>query len=360
MSNKFLNPSIIAKEAVMVLENNLIAGSLAYKNFSSEFSKVGDTITVRKPAVFQAKDFNDQIEIQNATETGITLTLDKFKDVSFAVTSKDLSLSLEEFSKQLLQPAMRALHQQIDSDVLSVAPQFPGYYQKGATPVLADFAKMGLILNDNKAPMDSRYAVLNATHYSEYVSLDSIARVDASGSSAGLRQAMLGRVLDFDTYMDQNMPSLPVVSTITGKASASKGDDCFVMATSADVPVGSLFSVAGDSTVYQVIGVDLNAKKVYVDEEIAKATAEGGANVTFQGGNKTSLFFHKNAIALVSAPLESMAGNNGRSATESFNGITIRVTMDYDINTKKDIVSVDCLYGVKVIDKALGARLISA
>ena len=357
MANTFLTPSILAKESARILENNLVAGALAYKAYSSDFAKVGDTITVRKPASFTAQDFSSSISVQNATETGITLRLDKFKDVSFAVTAKDLSLSLDDFSARLLQPAMVAIRQQIDADVLAVAPEFPYFYQRGASATLADFAQVGKVLNDNKAPMDDRYAVLNPSHYADYVALDGIARVDASGTSAGLRNASLGRVLGFDTYMDQNMPASPTNSVTTGAASGTKGDAYFTVATASEgVPVGAMFTVADDTTVYTVTGIDATDKKIFVLGGVQK-TASSKA-VTFANGINTSLFFHKNAIALVSAPLESLAAD--KTATETYNGITIRVTMGYDINTKKDIVSVDCLYGVKVMETALGCRLLSA
>lgn len=361
MSNTFLTPSIIAKESAIELVNNLVAGNLVYKGYSPEFAKVGDTITVRKPASFTAQDFNEEngIQVQNATETGITLTLDKFVDVSFAITSKDLSLSLNEFSERLIKPAMRAIYQRIDSDILAVAPQFPAFHQRGASAAIGDFAQMGKILNENKVPMDSRNAVLGASHFADYLSLPNITEVAAAGTTAGLREAALGRVLGFDTYMDQNIGDLPENTTTTGNATGTKGDAYWTVATSADVPVGSLFKVAGDTTVYTVTKTDLTNKRIYVAGGVQKTiSTEGGAGVTFVSGKASSLFFHKNAIALVSAPLETLGNVNTASVT--WKGITIRVTQAYDINYKKDIISIDCLYGVKPIDINLGARLISA
>ena len=58
MTNTLLTPNIIAKEALIVLENNLVLGNLVHRDFSDEFTKVGDTITVRKPATFDSKVWN--------------------------------------------------------------------------------------------------------------------------------------------------------------------------------------------------------------------------------------------------------------------------------------------------------------
>ena len=47
MPNNFLTPQIIANEALMVLQANLVMANLVHKDYSKEFVKVGDTITIR-------------------------------------------------------------------------------------------------------------------------------------------------------------------------------------------------------------------------------------------------------------------------------------------------------------------------
>ena len=57
MGNTFLTPSIVANEALMVLESNLTMANLVHRDYSDEYVQVGDTITIRKPAKFVAKNF---------------------------------------------------------------------------------------------------------------------------------------------------------------------------------------------------------------------------------------------------------------------------------------------------------------
>ena len=77
MGNTLLTPSIIAREALMVLRNNAVMAKLVHRDYSNEFvTGVGDTITVRKPATFVAKEFTSAIEIQEATETGVPIKMD--------------------------------------------------------------------------------------------------------------------------------------------------------------------------------------------------------------------------------------------------------------------------------------------
>lgn len=118
MANTFLTPDIIAKEALMVLENNLVMAGLVHRDYSPEFAKVGDTITIRKPAKFIAKNFTGQISRQDVEEGSTTVKLDRWRDVSVDVTSKELTLDIRDFSVQVVTPAMQAIAQAVDSDVL--------------------------------------------------------------------------------------------------------------------------------------------------------------------------------------------------------------------------------------------------
>jgi hypothetical protein len=121
MPNTFLTPQIIAMEALAILKNNLVMADLVHSDYSSEFVKVGDTITVRKPAVLVAKDFAGNIDVQDLVEEGVAVKMDRFKDISVKLTSKQETLELKDFARQVIEPAMVALAEQIDSDLANFA-----------------------------------------------------------------------------------------------------------------------------------------------------------------------------------------------------------------------------------------------
>ncbi len=123
MANTFLTPAIIAREAMMQLRANCVMAGLVHRDYSSEFvSGVGDTVTIRKPASFEAQEFDrtSGIAIQSAEENGVDVKLDKLLDVSFEVTAEQLTLEIADFSAQLLQPAMQSFAQKIDLYLLSL------------------------------------------------------------------------------------------------------------------------------------------------------------------------------------------------------------------------------------------------
>ena len=120
-NNTFLTPEVVAKEALMVLQSNLCMADLVHRDHSSEFVAVGDTVSIRKPAKFVAKNFTGTTENQDIKETSVPVKLDRFRDVTVAVTSKEMTLDIADFSKQVVEPAMQAIAQAIDEDLLAVA-----------------------------------------------------------------------------------------------------------------------------------------------------------------------------------------------------------------------------------------------
>ena len=120
MGNTILTPQIIANEALMVLQSNLTMANLVHRDYSNEFVKVGDTITVRKPATFVAKNFTGQTQAQDITEGSVTVKMDRFRDITVNVGSKEMTLDIRNFSEQVITPAMQVMAQQIDADLLAV------------------------------------------------------------------------------------------------------------------------------------------------------------------------------------------------------------------------------------------------
>ncbi|PIV86698.1 P22 coat protein, partial [Candidatus Kaiserbacteria bacterium CG17_big_fil_post_rev_8_21_14_2_50_51_7] len=76
MANIFLTPSIIAKEALIVLENNLVFGGLVHRAYDTEYHKVDDTIRIRVPATFESKVWAGSWSAQDISEKSVSVKLD--------------------------------------------------------------------------------------------------------------------------------------------------------------------------------------------------------------------------------------------------------------------------------------------
>ena len=207
MANTFLTPDIIAREALMVLRNNAVMANLVYRDYSSDFvGAVGDTITVRKPASFVANEFTDTITVQDATEDSITIQMDKHLDVSFKVTAKQMSMDIEEFSRQLLVPAMQAFADKVDKYLLALESQVTGRVTPAGDAITpADIIAARKMLTKNAAPQADRHLVVGSDAEADLLGNELFISAEKVGDEgSALREASLGRKFGFDTYVDQN------------------------------------------------------------------------------------------------------------------------------------------------------------
>ena len=209
MANTILTPAIIAREALMVLRNNAVMANLVHRDYSDEFvGKVGDTITVRKPASFSAKEFSGNITVQDATEAGVTVKMDKHLDVSFAVTSAQMALSIEDFSKQLLVPAMQAFADKIDTLLLGLKTDISNSTTATGN-VQNDVVEARAFLTKNAAPLTDRRFVYNSNTESALLKSELFVSAEKVGDEGtALREASLGRKFGMDFYVDQNMDAV--------------------------------------------------------------------------------------------------------------------------------------------------------
>lgn len=211
MANTILTPDIIAREALMVLRNNAVMANLVHRDYSDEFvGAVGDTITVRKPATFVANEFNGNIAVQDATETGVPVVMDKHLDVSFAVTSKQMTMDIADFSKQLLVPAMQAFANKVDKYLIDLGEEATNRVISSGTfnhNAMIDIRKH---LAKNAAPLTDRRFVVGADLEADLLKDELFVNADKVGDNGtALREASLGRKFGFDCYVDQNAGAIP-------------------------------------------------------------------------------------------------------------------------------------------------------
>ena len=124
---------------------------------------------------------------------------------------------------------------------------------------------------------------------------------------------------------------------------------------------GDLFTVAGDTQQYVVTGgphtAAANAIAGVTFEPGAKIAWADNAQITFVVNHVANVAFHRNAIALVVAPLE-MPDGAAKSMVMGNRGLGIRYVSDYSIDSKADTISLDVLVGSRAIDPRLAVRVL--
>jgi len=370
MANAFITPSMIAQEALTALEARLAASNLVYRGVERDFNTPrakGDTINVKVPATFASKQFVSTTSAQNITESSVAVKLDTIADVSVDITSKEMSLSLDDLSAQVIRPAIYSIAEQIEENVLGALVAGSSLYEtKTATAVISDIGKLAKALDIKKVPKSERYLFLHPEHQYEYVVLDAIVGFDKSQNIGALREAEVGRVFGFDTYASPLCPNTDAATAGTAtayKAAGTAGASVVALTAmsgaTATVKTGDKFVI--DNHVYT-----FTADGTGSDSAIASIAVEPALHTTFTATDAFvirapfSVGFHKSALTLAVAPMEAPVGGADGAVAISPNGLAVRVVYGYTQSTKTNNISIDVLYGIKILDGNRVVRMIDA
>lgn len=411
MPNTLITPSLIAKEALMQLENNLVFANRVHREYKKEFTGgQGSTVSIRRPVKFNTSNGATLVK-QDVEEKSTNIVIDQRKHVGWEFLTQDLTLSIEEYSARYIQPAAITLANTIDR---AIATLYRSVWNSVGTPgtTPASFAAIAAAaqrMDEMAVDGSGRTMALNPA--ARYAVAGNQTTLNAVGdkSRSAYQMAEVGNVATFDTYSTQNVRTHTVgVATGTPLVNGASQNVTYANATGSNwsqslitdgwtnsttgiLKAGDVFTIAGVFAVNPVPD-DTGAKQVqpYLQQFTVLADANSGATtgpatltisppiitsgpqqtcsaapadnaaITVLGTGGTAypqnLAFHKNAFALVTVPLE-MPDGAAFKARESYNGLSLRVIKDYDITNDTEIIRLDVLYGVKAIYPDLAARL---
>lgn len=402
MPNTLITPSVIANEALMQLENNLVMGKLVHREYKKEFVKVGESVSVRKPVKFSVSTGATRVN-QDVEEASTSITVDQRKHVSWKFATQDLTMKVEDYSERYIKPAMISLANDVDSALTRLYQGVFANVGTAGTPpsTFLNFGAAAQRMDEMAVPTEERRMVLSPA-----------AALNAADMLKGLynpelvkgavRGRSIGPLAGFDTYMDQNIKrhvkgagwgGSPVVnggsqSVTYAAAGHSYGSTSQTLnitgnTTATVIKKGDVFTIAG---VYSVNPVSKDVTSVLqeftVQADVTTTVTTGAAAlvispaiitsgpfqtvdaapansaaITVKADHTANLCFHRNAFALVTCPLEEPDGA-AWAKRQSANGLSVRVVKDYDIASDDEIIRIDILYGVKALYPELACRLL--
>lgn len=108
----------------------------------------------------------------------------------------------------------------------------------------------------------------------------------------------------------------------------------------------------------QAINTAGNDWDILLDRPLETALADGDA-VCYGPDGDMNFAFHKNALTLVNRPLDvPLPGTGARAAYTVYNNMSMRATICYEGRSQGHLITLDGLFGVKVLDTNLGAVLL--
>jgi hypothetical protein len=396
MANTLLTPTAVTREALRVLHAKLNFIGTITRDYDNRYAvtgaKIGDTLKIRLPNQYKYRR-GRTMDVQDTSETSVDLKVDNQGGTDLNFTSNDLTLSLDDFSSRILEPAMAVVAANMEADALSMYKDV--FNQVNNTGSAITTEKIGLsrqMLVDNLAPDNDRTLLLNTQDNVDGVEAMKNLFNQASTISSQFRTGMVGRTQAYgDVYENTHLTphtrggadtayttdtrtsalatdgtEYASITVASGSGGGKKGDiftigDVYRVhpETKVSTGVAQQFVVTADfssTTITISPSIILGGAKQNVTIPTTSATAALSWAGTASASHGISLAYQKGAFAFATADLVMPKGVDF-AAREVFDGISMRIVRQYDINNDAYPCRVDVLYGWKTLRAQLACRL---
>jgi hypothetical protein len=389
MTNTLITCSIVAKEALAILENMLSFSSSVNRDWEDEFTSnqargyaPGQTINIKRPPRYTYRAGRVAVP-QSTVETTVPLTLSQ-GGCDLNLTSLERTLSLQKLEDKL-QAAMATVVNEIDRQGLQLA-HFNTFNTLGTPGTLPNTQALALqaILGANQrldemaAPRDKRRAfimnpALNAAAVQGLAGMFNSQDKLNKQYGSGMMVDSLGLSFAMDQNVDAHTNGTQAVTGTNVNGANQVGAAITVVGLGGTITKGTVITLPGvfavnpqsrtsTGTLAQfVITADVAAAATSLPISPAIVTSGAFQNVTASptsgspfvifgtasGAYNTNVAFHKDAFTLAMVPLWAPAGGKGviDVAQETYNGFTLKVTEFYDGVNDNSIMRLDVLFG---------------
>jgi hypothetical protein len=388
MANSMLTINQITREAVRLWKNtNAFLQNIDTQyddSFANTGAKIGTSLRIRLPNDYVVRS-GPAAQIQDTVEPSTTLVLATQKGVDVAFSSVDRTMSLDDYSRRVLAPAVNNVAGAVAADVMGGVEGGICNFVANVdgsnnilTPIASTFLNAGALLDINSAPVGSRKVINDP--FTEARVLASLAGL-FNPSGAISRQYSTGQMqqaLGFDWMKDQTVikhttGSLGAGATINGAGQTGQnlvvnalpgtllaGDIITIpgvfavnritkqstgqlrqFAVTANVPAGATSIPVYPALVPAVLGNPVQFQTVTASPANGAAVNQvSNVNVTY----RKSFVYCPEAVTMASADLELPRGVH-EAARESFDGVSMRMVTAYNVGNDQFITRLDILYG---------------
>ena len=389
MANSLITPTAMTRKALMILHQKLnFVGSINRQyddSFAKSGAKIGDTLKIRNPNQYTVRS-GATLSAQDTTESSTSLQVATQKGVDLNFSSTELTLSMDDFSTRILEPAMSVLAANIEADAMGMYKDvYNSVWNGGASGSYNKVLDGRVIMQRSLAPAGERTANLSPLDMADLVKDTKTLFNDQSAVSKQYKEGYMGRAAGFD-FVENTMWAAHtrgdaagyVCNTSTGITS---GSAVVTLTTgTGTINQGDVFTIAGVFSVHPETKASTGQLQQFVAsaagttsvsvypvpvtsgaaQNVAVVSAGAGKAVTVAGTASTavgtSMLYHKDAFTFATADLVMPSGVDF-SAREVLDGISIRVVRQYDINSDKFPCRLDVLYGYKTLRNQFACRL---
>ena len=183
---------LVAADALPVLVGNLVMGNLVNRDYEPVLAHAGDTVNIPIPPIMVANNILEggTVQPQNPSLGNAQIVLNTHVESTFQIPDVTKVLAVPDLLKVYMQPAVAAIAQRIESDLLNLYAGFTANTPVGTagTPIteaVVDAAETALFLA-KVPPLEQKYMVVDANTYSAWRQIPRFSEFQNSGE-AGLR-----------------------------------------------------------------------------------------------------------------------------------------------------------------------------
>jgi hypothetical protein len=202
---------LVAADALPALMANLVMGNLVNRDYEPVLAQTGDTVNVPIPPTLVANNIAEggTVQTQNPNLGNAQIVLNTHAEATFQIPDVTKVLAVPDLLKLYMQPAVVALAERIESDLLSLYPMFTSNTALGTagtaiTEATVDSAET--VLFTAKVPASAaKYLVVSSATYSELRQIPRFSEFNTAGE-AGLRALVdgaVGKMKDFYIFRSQ-------------------------------------------------------------------------------------------------------------------------------------------------------------
>jgi hypothetical protein len=402
VSNNLITNSVATRIALRLARNSNSFIKHIDTQYSDDFArapgKIGSTLRIRKPVDYVVRNGPTAVQ-QNTVENYTTLVVNGYKGVDMGFTSVDRSLSVENFTKRYIAPAVNNLVGAVATDVMSMvdtggsASSAAGAQHfvhnvdgsnNTTVPTAATWLQAGAILDANSADRKmKRMVMLDPLTQARTVSglsgfYNPQMRISDQTETGLMQKQMLG----FDWYNDQTTIRHTTGSFTAGTVNGANqtGTVLAVNAITGTLNVGDLISIAGVNSVNSVTKVSNGSVRTFTVTAAAASGATSiniwpaiipstaGAQTQYQTVDvspangaaitlltkagetyRKNLAFVPEAFTLATVDLDLPTAGVVDAARESYDGISMRMITYFDAINDVWGTRLDILYGYALL-----------
>jgi hypothetical protein len=202
---------LVAADALPALMGNLVMGNLVNRNYEATLAQAGDTINVPIPPTLSANNLAEggSVTAQNPNLGNAQIVLNTHAEATFQIPDITKVIAVPDLLHLYMEPAVIALAERIETDLLGLYSQFTANASVGApsttiTESVVDSAETTLF-NARVPASQPKYLVVSGNTYSQLRQIERFSEHQTAGE-AGLRALVdgtVGKIKDFFVFRSQ-------------------------------------------------------------------------------------------------------------------------------------------------------------